>query len=591
MRYFRVLGTNKWLFAVVPLLLLLALACGAADTPTPVVIEKEVIKEVEVVKELVVPLANPAFVGELKPAWVDRGKQGGFINFVGRGNAGFWDVHYSSSLSASLTPSGPQFSQLVMYNPVSPNEIIGDLAESWSISEDGRTYTFRLHDAKWSDGQPVTADDIKFTFDRIVEEGAKRGRVTALRLTYEHGSATVVDDKTLVVPLRFASATFLTHLATDYHKMYARHIVEGVSQEDLNCCPENNLGSGPWIFKEWVRQESFTYEKNQNYFKPGRPFFDGYKLFLIPDVARAISAMQVGQAHGTFYPAVSTYKPVDMVQLEKDTGGKMRALFLENAQYGQFLFNTTVKPFDDPRVRRAIYLAIDRDEVGERAYRGFYSPGTFFQPVSGVEDLDDLAKQPGFRKPKDQDIAEAKKLLAAAGYPEGFKVNVNTGRSAPALEVLAPQLRDALNIDMTFVPQDTPGWYTALTEGTHPVSFGGALGLTLGDPSDVLANIMVKDVIRNPHNYQDPELTPLIEAQDKELDPVKRMAIFRQMVDIMRKGEGHYMPIVWFHAGGALDYRIKNYYLPATIQLVHYWDHAWWDPDAVVPEVGTGYSP
>ena len=86
-------------------------------------------------------------------------------------------------------------------------------------------------------------------------------------------------------------------------------------------------------------------------------------------------------------------------------------------------------------------------------------------------------------------------------------------------------------------------------------------------------------------------MTPLIEAQDREMDPVKRMEIFREIADIFHKGESHYLPVVWFHAGGALDYRIKNYHLPATIQLIHYWDHAWWDPDAELPEVGTGYKP
>ena len=98
-------------------------------------------------------------------------------------------------------------------------------------------------------------------------------------------------------------------------------------------------------------------------------------------------------------------------------------------------------------------------------------------------------------------------------------------------------------------------------------------------------------MIRNPHNWSDPKFDELMAAQESEQDPVKRKELFKEMVEILRKGESHYLPVVWLHAGGALDYRMKNYHAPKTIQLVHKWEHVWFDPDAKVPPVGTGYSP
>ena len=111
------------------------------------------------------------------PEWVSRGKYGSTVPFVHRGDPGFWDLHYGSSRRTTLAPSGPRYNQLVEQNPVKEtDEIIGDLAESWEVSDDGKTYTFRLHNAQWSDGQPVTAKDIVFSLDRIVQPGAIRGR-------------------------------------------------------------------------------------------------------------------------------------------------------------------------------------------------------------------------------------------------------------------------------------------------------------------------------------------------------------------------------------------------------------------------------
>jgi ABC-type transport system substrate-binding protein len=185
-------------------LLLLIVACGSAAQPAepqviekevikevevkadPEIIEKEVIREVEKIVEKEVVFATPvAGVYEAEvPEWVSVGADhhcNGVIRFIHRANPGFLDLHYGASSTTVLLPSGPRFNQILAYDPTNPSELMGDLAERWEVSDDGLLLTFHLADAKWQDGEQVTADDMVFSFDRMAQEGVTRGRVTAIR--------------------------------------------------------------------------------------------------------------------------------------------------------------------------------------------------------------------------------------------------------------------------------------------------------------------------------------------------------------------------------------------------------------------------
>ena len=129
-------------------------------------------------------------------------------------------------LTTTLLPSGPRFNQLLMYNPREPKEVIGDLAQSWEIKDGGKNFLFRLHDANWHDGTPVTAEDIVWSLNRMAQPDVTRGRVTAIRSFYEYQTAVAVDDQTVLMPLKFPSATALGWLAVDYYKMYPKALGE-----------------------------------------------------------------------------------------------------------------------------------------------------------------------------------------------------------------------------------------------------------------------------------------------------------------------------------------------------------------------------
>ena len=160
------------------------------------------------------------------------------------------------------------------------------------------------------------------------------------------------------------------------------------------------IGSGPFIFKDgsWQKQESYEYVRNDDYFKAPRPYFDGFKTFLIQDPARAIATLKVGQADGTYYPVLATYTEF-VEQLEHDTDGRMRALFMENVQRAGINYNWLVEPYDDPRVRTALWLVIDQEELVEKILRGNGTVGTHFHVgFAPNESIEALYELPGYRR-------------------------------------------------------------------------------------------------------------------------------------------------------------------------------------------------
>ena len=577
---------------VVALALVIAVACGgtaapveeqpetmmeaeATDTPAPTAAPTEA-PTVEPTA-MVVP-AGTVMEFPLVPDWVAQGKYGQTINFAWRGNPGQWDMHYCASLFSCLMPSQPRFNQIVEYDPVAPTEVICDLCERWEVNEDGTLYTFTLQEANSSDGVPFTAHDVAFSLDRITDPDAIRSRTGILKSFYEPGTARVLDDKTIEVPILFPAATFLANLAQDYMKMYPKHKAEGLSQEDANCCPDNLVGTGPFVFKSLEKSVSFEYVRNDNYFKEGRPFFDGFKVFLISDLSQVINRLQLGQLDATYGTGVP-YPVVDMEQLERETNGQMKALNVGGAFSGLIL-HMNQPPFDDPRVRRAAYLALDRQVFLDTVWDGLGQPGTFVN-YGYVETADNLSTEPGWRLPKEQDLVEARRLLAEAGYPDGFKGTMNSGSSRHSVSqasIATEQLR-AIGLDFTIESVDTATYHVRTREGSHNVT-SVISAVIIPDPSDLLAQVFSLGIEKNPDEWTTPRFAELIVAQERELDPDKRRALYAEMVEILRQGESHWVPLAFMTNGGAYSCHIQNVVAPPTIQIAHKWEHAWWDPDA-----------
>lgn len=528
------------------------------------------------------------------PDWVARGKyQKMILKGVTGFNPGQWDVHACGTLPDCLMPSSPQFNGLVYHDPVNPDRIVCDLCESWTVSRDGRTYTFRLRQAQWHDGQPVTAADIKFSLDRIVEPNAIRVRTGVLRAFYEYGAAQVIDDRTVRVPIKFASPLFIENLASEYMKMYPKHVAANLSAEDAQK-PGKLIGSGPWKLKEFKPNISIEYVRNPSYFKKGLPYFDGMSFTIVRDYNRRLAAMQVGQAHTTEGPTIGTYGSEDPMRVQRETKGRVRAVYIPEAVQTYMVLHMNKPPFQDARVRRAVFLAVDRHELTKivRCAEGFGcfgSIGTFLPNKGGkiIESPEELAQVKGWRRPKDPDLAEAKALMAAAGYPNGFKAMLNLGNVPLVVksgEVLAEQLRRGLGIDLTLEAVDRATQVDRIIRRFHHASLDSS-GVIILDPADYMnQHFLVTSGQKNPDGWQHPKLTELIQAQAKEPDPAKRLRMFKDAVEILRGGESHVVPLSWGSSGGMMDYRLQNFHVPGSEQIVKHFEHVWWDPDAPMPK-------
>lgn len=334
-----------------------------------------------------------------------------------------WDILQGGGSGASENLA-PVYSQLLQWSPEDGVTIIPDLAESWEISNGGLTFTFSLRpEATFSDGQTVTADDVKWTYERIIDppEGMVTPRAGAVPELVE--SMDVVDDHTINFNLTYSAAIFTAEVASGFHSIQPRHVLEG----RLFGGPEDMIGSGPWIVEDFDPDVYLDFSQNPLYHLEDRPLLDGVRHVVIPDNAAAVAAFQVGKVHITnqTFPE-TTRSEAEEIIAEMDGKGILSEA-LPAAWILPYYIGLTREPWDDVNVRRAVHLAINRKAYTDLVEEGLGGPQGFFQVgwLGGFGE-EELLARPGFRQPKDDDIVEAKRLLEEAGVTPGRKVNILT---------------------------------------------------------------------------------------------------------------------------------------------------------------------
>ena len=342
-----------------------------------------------------------------------------------------WHPHVTNTVQ--IMSSSGIYNQLVEYNPEAENpfELRGDLATSWELSEDGKVYTFHLNPkAKWQDGTPVIAEDVVYSMDSMVDADAKPARAVtlpALSPYYEKGTARTIDDHTVEIPLKIPNAPdFLPTLALDFCKIISKRWAEsGIDVQKW----ENAVGSGPFKPGKFVKDVSIELVKNKDYWKPELPRIDGMVHYTIKDKGTAIAAYKTGRVLMTNWP-VTNLSNKEATQLQAEEKGKLRVEYVLNAAFFFFFMNTSVAPFNNPKVRQAVNLALDRQALfnifgvpGLDTLAPPLGTGTWFGRTAG-----EIAQLPGWRQlngaKHPEDIAKAKTLLAEAGHPNGFEAEM-----------------------------------------------------------------------------------------------------------------------------------------------------------------------
>jgi peptide/nickel transport system substrate-binding protein len=501
--------------------------------------------------------------------------------------------------SPGMMVLGPLYNQLVEYNPETANtdDIRCDLCTSWDVSEDGLTWVYELHpDAKWSDGTPVTAEDVIFTIDSIVDpdqfgdlwEGHKGRSRSGLFIPY-HESSRAVDEHTVEVTLKYAAGSWHPALALETVKILPKHVVMQGKLQGYGD-PDDLVTSGPFRHVAFTKDVSVEQTKNEDYFKEGRPYIDGIKHFIITDAGSAVAAYAAEQVLMPNSNA-DNMGSVETKQFLEDYGDRYNVFFVGPAGGDTVMMNTEKEPFDDPRVRRAIGLALNRQEAISLLSVGDFQLGLPFPPDTWFGRTTEEAEQlPGFRllngEKHPEDIAEAKRLLTEAGYPDGFKSEITLRQAGKYVDIgtiVAGQLKEYINVDLEIKLMESAAGIEAWHNGDFIVGIQSR-GLVFLDPDAAFVEYKDGGQIgftwaRSYNQTNWARLNEIFALQSRESDPEKRRALIREAEDSLIFEDNAFPTLYYSTATVQIHKKIQGYNPHPSIYAINQkWETLWCDP-------------
>jgi peptide/nickel transport system substrate-binding protein len=394
-----------------------------------------------------------------------------------------------------------------------------DLATKWSVSADGLTWTFPLHqNVKFHSGKPFTADDVLFTVQRTLNP--KTGSPVA-NLFSGITKMAKLDDYTVQFTLKTPNPDFPVAFA-DYHMC----ILENNFSGNFSTKPS---GTGPFMLKEYVPADHATLVRNPNYFESGFPYLNSIKLEFLPDVSTQIAALKSGTVD-----AMTNITPAQAQALVGAPGIMTPAL--GSTGFNNLRMRTDMKPFNDVRVRTAFKLVTDRAAINAAVLRGVGTLGDD-HPISPA--YGEWFTNIGLRK---RDVAQAKALLAAAGYPKGLSINLTTqvAYGGSDFAIAYQQLAADANITINIV-LDGGGQYFGTDWLTVPlgITSWGARAV----PNQILQQLYVTGQPYNEAHYSNKKLDALIAAAGSELNTSKRKGLYKQIETLISDDGPSIIPI------------------------------------------------
>lgn len=381
-------------------------------------------------------------------------------------------------------------------------EVLPALAESWTISDDGKVYTFKLHKGvKFHDGSDFDAEDVKFSLDRARAPdsvNAQKGLFAAI------DTVEVIDPETVQVTLKHPQGAFL------YNMGWGDAVIVAPESADRN--KEKPIGTGPFRFDHWAKGSAVTLVKSDNYW--GDPVaLDKVEFRFIPDAAAAVPAVLSGDVQAfPFFPADAVSQVEGNPQLKVVIGSTEGETILA--------MNNKKPPLDNLKVRQAISYALDREAIIDGASGGLGQPiGSHVSPSSKAY-VDLTGRYP-------HDAAKARKLLKEAGFENGFKTTLKLPPPAYARDggqIIASQLRN-VGIQADIIPVEWAQWLDQVfTKKDYDLTI-----VSHTEPNDI-------DIYSRPDyyfNYQNPEFNKVIEELNLTSDEATRNSLLAKAQNIL----------------------------------------------------------
>lgn len=433
---------------------------------------------------------------------------------------------------------GKIYDALFTYSPAlkpQPN-----LAREFSVSEDGLRYTFRLQEGvKWHDGKPFTAADVVFSLRDFLSQTSPRARTLSSHVvSYE-----TPDDHTVIMTLDKPFPAFIYGFDVTTVPMIPKHVYENTDFK-TNPANEHPVGTGPFKFAEWRKGEYVRLVRNDDYWKPGKPYLDEVVFRVIPDAASRLSALETGEID-----VASNYDvdPVHTPVLQQNPNLEVTNKGYEYLGHLSWLeLNNRVKPLDDVRFRRAILHAIDRDFLAQRIWFGNAVPAT--GPISQVTKYyeADVTAYPF-------DPTKAEALLDEMGLKPDDKGVRATLRLMPLPygEVwtrMAEYIRESLGkvgIAVTLQSVDAGTWAQRIGNWDYDMTIN-VLG-QYADPAIGVARSYVSSNIRkgvpftNTEGYSNPKVDELFTQAATTIDEQERAKLYSQVQKLLVDD----VPVAW----------------------------------------------
>lgn len=436
-------------------------------------------------------------------------------------------------------------------------EIQPGQAESWECSEDGLTWTFHLREGlKWSDGTPLTANDFVYSWKRVCDpEVAAPYAETVLGMVKGFDEATsgdldalgvsAPDDLTFVVELS-QSCPYFESLAAFATLSPVQQATVEANGDAWATAAETYVSNGSFYVTEWVPGSHITMSKNPNYWNADAIKLDSIKFVLMEDSNAAYSAYQTGE--------VMMIKDVPTEEIPSLEGNSE---FHVEPIIGTYYvsLNDEKEPFTDPKVRKALSLAIDREYVAGTLMQGTYSPAYNFMgpgwvdPAGGYFMDNANGGEAYISSDYEANLEEAKKLMEEAGYPngEGLPTLTYSTNDAGYHKVVAEYLQQAwaeLGVNLNVEVVEWSSFTPLRRAGDYEISRNGWVG-DYSDPSNML-ELMYSTNGNNDGKYNNAEFDAAIELSRSTMDTAERSAALHEAEDIMME-DAACIPIAYYN--------------------------------------------
>jgi peptide/nickel transport system substrate-binding protein len=449
-------------------------------------------------------------------------QHGGTIKIYQRDNPPSASIHEEATYSVNI-PFMAVYNNLVLYDQHVPQNsmdtIVPELATAWKWSPDFRTLTFTLREgAKWHDGKPFTASDVKCTFDMLKGTSANKFRKNPRKSWYDNlQNVSVESDTQATFHLQDPQPAMLALLASGYSPIYPCH----VSARDMRVHP---IGTGPFKFVEFKQNEVIKLARNKDYWKKDRPYLDAIELPIITNRSTAMLAFIAGKVDMTFPTEVT---PPILRDIKSQDPTAICVTAPTNVSTN-LIINRDAAPFNEPDIRMAMALAIDRKAFIDILSEGqSVMGGTMLPAPEGVWGMpkEMMEKMPGYSPDVEASRAKARELMAKHGYGPNnhLKVKVSTRNIAqyrdPAV-ILIDHLK-TIWIDGELEEVESGNWFAKVARKDYAVGLN-LTGNAVDDPDQAFFENYACKSERNYTGYCNPAIEKLFDAESKELDPAKR---------------------------------------------------------------------